>query len=293
MRGKIVKGIAGFYYVDAGSEGIFECKARGVFRNQDIKPLVGDFVEFEPSEEGAGSGQITEILPRRNALIRPAVANVDQAMVIFAAAKPAPNLNLLDHFLVMMQKAGVETVLVFNKTDAAKEAACRELADIYEKCGCTVLFISAKKKEGLEEVRIVLQGKTTVLAGPSGVGKSTLMNAILPEAGMQTGEISRKIERGRHTTRHSELFCLGEDTFLFDTPGFTAFSVGEIEPEDLRFYMPEFAPYEGKCRFDGCLHIHEPECAVKEALAAGKISAKRYESYCKMHEILRSQKTYG
>ena len=292
MQGKIIKGIAGFYYVDVEGVGVFECKARGVFREQGIKPLVGDFAEIETKEEEGMAGQITAILPRYNELIRPAVANVDQAMVVFAAAKPTPNLTLLDHFLVMMEKAGVKSVLLFNKKDVASEKKQQELADIYEKCGCHVLFISAKKEEGIEQIIDLLQGKTTVLAGPSGVGKSTLINAILPQAKMQTGEISQKIERGRHTTRHSELFRVGENTYMFDTPGFSSFTVTGIEPEDMRFYMPEFAPYEGKCRYDGCLHLKEPECAVKEALSQGLISARRYESYEQMFEVLKKEKAY-
>ncbi|MBQ9562686.1 MAG: ribosome small subunit-dependent GTPase A [Lachnospiraceae bacterium] len=292
MKGRIVKGIAGFYYVDVPEKGIYECKARGVFRNQEIKPLVGDYAEIDVTDEEAMAGQITAILPRFNELIRPAVANVDQAVVLFAAAKPAPNLALLDHFLVMMQRNHVQTILVFNKSDAASARKMEELAQIYAGCGCRVLFISAKNGEGTEEVRSLLKGRTTVLAGPSGVGKSTLMNAILPEAGMQTGEISQKIGRGRHTTRHAELFQVGENTYLFDTPGFSSFGVWGLEPEELRYYMPEFAPYEGKCRFDGCLHDREPDCAVKEALEAGEISRARYDSYLQMLEILRQAKPY-
>ena len=292
MRGRIVKGIGGFYYVDVAARGLYECKARGVFRNQEIKPLVGDYADIEETKEGTMVGQITAIVPRSNELIRPAVANVDQALVLFAAAKPAPNLALLDHFLVMMERSGVPVVLVFNKADAASQRKMEELAEIYGGCGCEVHFISAKTGEGIEEIRGLLAGKTTVLAGPSGVGKSTLMNAILPEAGMQTGEISQKIGRGRHTTRHAELFRIGEDSYLFDTPGFSSFTVWGIEPEQLRFYLPEFGPYEGKCRFDGCLHHKEPDCAVKEALARGEISRVRYESYLQMLAILREARPY-
>ena len=292
MQGRIVKGIAGFYYVDVPSRGLYECKARGVFRNQEIKPLVGDYVELEEIDEGGLTGQITAVLPRSNELIRPAVANVDQALVFFAAAKPAPNLDLLDHFLVMMEQSSVHTILVFNKADAASEKKMAELAEIYRGCGAGVSFISAKTGEGIDALREVLAGKTTVLAGPSGVGKSTFMNAVFPDAQMQTGEISQKIERGRHTTRHAELFCIGNETYLFDTPGFSSFTVWGIEPEDLRFYIPEFAPYEGKCRYDGCLHDREPECAVKEAVARGEISSVRHESYLRMLAILRQARPY-
>lgn len=292
MQGKIIKGIAGFYYVQAKDSGIYECKAKGIFRKDRIKPLVGDNVEMTVLDQQAFLGNIEEILPRKNALIRPAVANIDQALVIFAAAKPKPNLNLLDRFLVAMEKQSVSTVICFNKKDLCQDAGLEDLAKNYEKSGCTVLFSSAACEEGIESLRDVLKGKTTAVAGPSGVGKSSLVNLLAPQAGMETGEISRKIDRGCHTTRHSELFCMDEDTFIFDTPGFSSLAVWDMEKEELKDYFPEFDPYAGQCRFLGCTHTHEPGCVVKNAVKDGVISRGRYENYLEMYQELKEKRKY-
>lgn len=291
MKGKIVKGIAGFYYIHAGEKGLYECKAKGIFRNKKMKPLVGDDVEIDILDEEKKIGNITSMAERQNSLIRPAVANVDQAVVIFACAKPAPNLNLLDRFLISMEQNGVDTVICFNKCELVSEEEKEKLASIYEK-HYKVLFISSKLGQGLQELERLLEHKTTVLAGPSGVGKSTTINHLVPEAQMETGQISQKIDRGKHTTRHSELFCLKEDTFIMDTPGFTSLYVTDIEKEDLRFYFPEFEPYEGTCRFQGCVHVHEPDCAVQNAVEDGSIDKNRYENYCLFYEELKEKKKY-
>ena len=211
MTGKIIKGIAGFYYVNNGENKVYQCKAKGIFRNRKIKPLVGDDVEFSVLDEEAMEGNIDEILPRKNELIRPAAANVDQALVLFALTHPAPNLNLLDRFLVMMSMEDIPVKLCFNKQDLGDEALMDQYRSIYEAAGYPVYFISAREETGIEQVRSLLRGKTTVLAGPSGVGKSSLTNRIQPEADMETGDISRKIERGKHTTRHSQLFFVEKD----------------------------------------------------------------------------------
>ena len=290
--GKIVKGIAGFYYVHAAESGIYECRAKGIFRKNNIKPLVGDDVEIEVLSEEEKTGNIMEILPRRNTLIRPAVANVDQALVIFAVNRPKPNFNLLDHFLVMMARQEVDTVICFNKDDMASREELAELSRIYESSRSQVLFVSAREESGIEEVRQILRGKTTTVAGPSGVGKSTLINALCPEASMETGEISRKIDRGKHTTRHSELFFVEEGTYLMDTPGFSSLSLPEMEKEELKDYFPEFVPYESRCRFLGCMHDREPDCGVKEAVKDGKISPRRYQSYQEMLEELKDRRKY-
>lgn len=292
MQGKIIKGIAGFYYVYAAGAGLYECKAKGVFRNQKLKPLVGDDVSLEVLDEAEKKGNIEEILPRKNELIRPAVANIDQALVIFAAAKPSPNFNLLDRFLILMQYQKVPAIVCFNKQDLVEEQDLSLLRDTYESAGYPVLCISAEKEEGLSEIRKILQGKTTTVAGPSGVGKSSLINRLAPEARMETGDISRKIERGKHTTRHSELFALGEDTFLFDTPGFSSIYLPEMEKEELYQYFPEFVKYEPFCRFQGCSHISEPHCGVKEALEEKKISPIRYENYRLLYEELKQKRRY-
>lgn len=292
MQGKIIKGIGGFYYVHVPAKGVYECRAKGNFRNQKIKPLVGDNVTIDIIDDEKKTGHVSSILPRTNDLIRPAVANVDQALVIFAAAKPAPNLNLLDRFLIMMSKQDIETIVCFNKKDVVTEQELALLEQTYEKCGYEVVFTSAKLKEGIKEIKDLIQGKTTVLAGPSGVGKSSLINILYPKANMETGNISAKIERGKHTTRHSELFFVNDTTYLFDTPGFSSLYLEDMEKEELRDYFREFEEYEPYCKYQGCVHINEPSCGVKEALAEGKISKVRYENYLNMYEELKDKKKY-
>lgn len=292
MTGKIVKGIAGFYYVHVPKSGVYECKAKGIFRNRKIKPLVGDNVVFEVLDESDKKGNIMEIDDRRNQLIRPAVSNIDQAIVIFAAAKPEPNLNLLDRFLIMMKKQEIETIVCFNKMDIVTDKEIRILSDIYTKGKYKVLFTSAQTESGVEGLKSLLKNKTTVLAGPSGVGKSSLINLIMPDANMETGAISAKIERGKHTTRHSELFGDGENTYIMDTPGFSSLYLEDMEKEDLKEYFPEFSEYEPYCRFIGCSHINEPDCEVKKALSEGKISNIRYDNYIMLYQELKDKKKY-
>ena len=292
MQGKIVKGISGFYYVHVVESGIYECKAKGIFRQQKMKPLVGDDVEIDIISEEKKTGNVAAILPRKNALIRPAVANVDQALLIFAAASPNPNFNLLDRFLVMMGRQDVPVILCFNKCDLSTEEQQQEIASIYEASGCKILFVSAKKELGLKELQKILEGKTTTVAGPSGVGKSSLINLLAPEACMETGEISKKIERGRHTTRHAELIQLKGDGYIMDTPGFSSLYLPEMEKEELQDCYPEFAAFEPYCRFHGCSHISEPDCGVKEALSEGKIHPVRYENYCQLYGELKDRKKY-
>ena len=292
MIGKIMKGIAGFYYVGVAESGVYECKAKGIFRKDKIKPLVGDDVEIEVLNEEEKLGNIVKILPRRSELIRPAVANIDQALVIFAAREPKPNLSLLDRFLVIMEKQDVPVIICFNKQDLCDEEEVGRLKEIYEACGYPVVLASAKQGEGIEEIKSLLRGKTTTVAGPSGVGKSSLTNLLQNEVQMETGEISKKLGRGRHTTRHSQIIQIEEDTWLYDTPGFTSFYVEEIEKEELRFYFREFFKYEGTCRFQGCTHTHEPGCMVKNALEEGKISKERYENYLELYRELKEKRRY-
>lgn len=292
MIGKIMKGIAGFYYVGVVESGVYECKAKGIFRKDKIKPLVGDDVEIEVLNEEEKLGNIVKILPRRSELIRPAVANIDQALVIFAAREPKPNLSLLDRFLVIMEKQDVPVIICFNKQDLCDEEEVGRLKEIYEACGYPVVLASAKQGEGIEEIKSRLRGKMTTVAGPSGVGKSSLTNLLQNEVQMETGEISKKLGRGRHTTRHSQIIQIEEDTWLYDTPGFTSFYVEEIEKEELRFYFREFSKYEGTCRFQGCTHTHEPGCMVKNALEEGKISKERYENYLELYGELKEKRRY-
>ena len=297
MQGKIMKGIAGFYYVYAMEEGrtagnIYECKAKGIFRKDHKKPLVGDDVDIVLLDRENRIGNIEKILPRRNELIRPAVANIDQALVIFAVTRPEPNLNLLDRFLLMMGRQQKPCMICFNKTDLSSKEEADNLSAVYKKSGCRVLFVSVKEKRGMEELISVLEGKTTAVAGPSGVGKSSIINELQSEIKMDTGEISEKIARGKHTTRHSELIAIGRDTFIMDTPGFSSLGMFDLEKDELKEYYPEFKPFEDKCRFQGCVHINEPDCEVKRAVESGGIHKKRYENYKALFGELKDKRKY-
>lgn len=292
IKGKIIKGIAGFYYVHDGHDKVYECKAKGIFRNQNVKPLVGDDVEVEILDEEENLGNIVKIFPRNNSLIRPAAANVDQALVIFAVKEPDPNLNLLDRFLVMMGIQDIPCHICFNKAELVDEKAAGRLASIYERADYPVHLVSTYTGYGLDEIRKLLTGRTSIMAGPSGVGKSSIMNCMNPEARMETGAVSEKIKRGRHTTRHTELFYVGENTFLLDTPGFSSLYIEGLECSELRFYYPELEKLEGRCRFQGCIHGREPDCAVKRAVEEGKISKERYENYLLLYEELKNKKRY-
>lgn len=292
MKGKIVKGISGFYYVHVAETGIYECKAKGIFRNQKIKPLVGDDVEIVVLDEEKRIGNVEKILPRIRELIRPAVANIDMALVIFAAAKPDPNFNLLDRFLCMMEYQKVPVTICFNKCDLVTEEQREALRKIYELAGYELLFTSAKTQENVEKLKSVLQGKMTAVAGPSGVGKSSLINDLQDAVQMQTGGISDKIERGKHTTRHSQIIPIAENTYIMDTPGFSSMDLPGFSKEDLWTCYPEFVRFEPGCRFIGCSHIGEPDCGVKTALAEGKISQVRYDNYVQLYQEMKNMRKY-
>lgn len=291
MQGKIIRGIAGFYYVHT-EDGVYECKARGVFRKDNRKPLVGDDVMMDVVDPEEKKGNIVELLERKSELIRPAVANVDQALVIFAVTDPEPNFNLLDRFLILMAQQGLPCVICFNKADLDQERKAQEAYEIYRGSGCKILVFSAREGKGTEELEILLKGKTTTVAGPSGVGKSTLINSLQKSVVMETGAVSEKIKRGKHTTRHTELIAIDKDTYILDTPGFSSLGLFDLEKEDLAGFYPEFVPFEKYCRFGGCSHISEPDCGVKEALQEGKISPVRYENYCLLYEELKQKKRY-
>ena len=292
MKGKIVKGISGFYYVHVAETGIYECKAKGIFRNQKIKPLVGDDVEIVVLDEEKKIGNVEKILPRTRELIRPAVANIDMALVIFAAAKPDPNFNLLDRFLCMMEYQKVPVTICFNKCDLVTKEQREVLRKIYELAGYELLFTSAKTQENVEKLKSVLQGKMTAVAGPSGVGKSSLINDLQDAVQMQTGGISDKIERGKHTTRHSQIIPISENTYIMDTPGFSSMDLPGFSKEDLWTCYPEFVRFEPGCRFIGCSHIGEPDCGVKTALAEGKISQVRYDNYVQLYQEMKNMRKY-
>ena len=292
MQGKIIKGIAGFYYIYAEDGNVYECKAKGIFRKDNFKPLVGDNVEITVLNEEEKEGSVTSILPRRNSLIRPAVANVDQAFLIFAMENPKPNFLLLDRFLIMMKQQEIPAVICFNKKDVGEKKEMEKLYEIYTGCGYRVVLSSTYEGEGMDEIHEILKGKTTVVAGPSGVGKSSITNCMQGEVQMETGEISKKLKRGKHTTRHSQVIPVEKNTFLVDTPGFSSLYLTDMKEEELRDYFPEFVMYEPQCRFQGCMHIHEPGCAVKKALYEGKISQQRYDNYLALYEELKEKRRY-
>ena len=292
MTGKIMKGIGGFYYVYVEGSGLYECRAKGVFRNRREKPCVGDWVDIDVISQKDHTGNLVKIHSRKNRLIRPLAANVDQALVIFAVHEPEPDYHLLNRFLIMMERQHIPVVIGFNKMDLAQNDEETFLKKAYEKSGCQLLFLSAAEEKGIEELKEILEGKTTILAGPSGVGKSSTLNRVSREKQMETGNVSEKIKRGKHTTRHSELIWLGENTFLMDTPGFSSLYLEEMEKEELRFYFPEFSPYENRCRFNGCCHVHEPDCSVKQAVENGEISRLRYDDYCFFYEELAQTKRW-
>lgn len=289
-----MKGISGFYYVYVAGTGIYECKAKGAFRKDGIKPLIGDNVEITETQDSEIelTGNVDHILPRKNVLVRPAVANIDMALVIFAAAKPEPNFNLLDRFLCMMEFQKVPVTICFNKCDLISEEEKEKLRQIYKASGYPVLFTSTKTGENMDALKACLKGKTATVAGPSGVGKSSIINCLQSNLHMETGDISAKIERGKNTTRHSQIVPIMEDTFIMDTPGFSSMDVPGMEKEDLWKCYPEFLPFEPYCRFQGCSHVNEPDCGVKEALSDGKISKIRYENYVLIYNEMKNMRKY-
>lgn len=296
MQGKIIKGIGGFYYVHTAKGGmesrIYECRAKGIFRKDNRKPLVGDDVELDVLDEAECLGNIRELLPRRNQLVRPAVANVDQALVIFSIVNPRPSFNLLDRFLIMMGQQDIPCIICFNKQDIDSQGEGTVFREIYGGAGYETITVSAREGTGIKELKGLLAGRTTTVAGPSGVGKSSIVNCLQSGVHMETGQISEKIKRGKHTTRHTELIAAGERTYILDTPGFSSLELFDLEKEQLASYYPEFAAHEKYCRFGGCAHIHEPVCGIRDAVAGGDVSRLRYDNYCLIYEELKNRRRF-
>lgn len=284
MVGTIMKGIGGFYYVKA-SDKLYECKARGVFRKEKITPMIGDNVKIETDGD---KGSIVEIMPRSSSLIRPPVANVDTLVLVAASKNPEPSLFLLDKMLVNAEIAGIEPIICINKSDLQRRD---DLVHIYSLAGYKVISVSAKKHDGIGELTEILKNKTSAFAGLSGVGKSSLLSIILSD-NLETGDISEKISRGKHTTRHVELFSLATGGFVLDTPGFSSLEIENIQARDLWKYFSEMSDSENNCRFRGCSHINEPSCYVKELVADGKMAQSRYDSYVQIYNKLKTIKEW-
>ncbi len=289
IQGIIIKGIGGFYYIRTDN-GIYECRARGKFKNQNLTPLVGDKVMMSVVDSDEMKGVVEEILPRSTELIRPSVSNVDQAIIVFSIKNPMPNMMLLDKMIVLAENSGLQIIICFNKSDLDTQFDYDLISENYRAAGYTTLKTCALTGEGVETLNEMLAGRISVFSGPSGVGKSSLLNAVESDFTLKTGVISEKIKRGKHTTRHSELLELQNGGWVVDTPGFTSLSTAEIEPEELNGLFPDFKAFADQCRFDNCLHLNEPGCGVKEAVDKNVLAKQRYDSYVYLYNEIIDQR---
>jgi ribosome biogenesis GTPase len=278
----------GFYYVKT-ENGVYECKPRGLFRKDSITPLPGDKVSISIIDEKTKVGCIDEILPRTSQLSRPSVANINQIAIVFSIKSPLPDFMLVDKILVTARQKGIDAVILINKIDLDETDEYKKIENSYKKTGYNVIPLSCLKGTGFEKLEEVLKDRITVFAGQSGVGKSTILNKIMNSYVMETGDVSRKNERGRHTTRHAELVELKAGGLIVDTPGFSSFEISDINFEELKDYYPEFEKYVNQCKFNGCFHINEPKCAVKDALELEEIDLDRYNRYVELYNVLKDK----
>ena len=291
--GRVVKLLAGFYYVELSDGKIYECRAKGLFRNTGEKPLVGDMVRILITDEKDMEGSVQEILPRDNELLRPPVANIDRVIIIQSLADPAPRLSLTDKYLIMIEEKKITPIVAFSKSDLLPDNIVKEeILDHYKNTGYEILFYSAKTGEGIEALKDALRDHVTCVAGPSGAGKSSLINALCGDDRMETQSISKKLGRGKQTTRHTELIRLDEDTLILDTPGFGTVDLPDIKREELDEFFPEYRDLKYDCRFAGCSHLSEPDCAVKAAIASDTLSEGRHASYAAFYNELADRRTY-
>ncbi len=289
MQGTITKAISSFYYVDT-KNGLYECKARGVFKLKAQQFVVGDVVEIEILDEENKKAVINRALERKNLLKRPPIANVTQAILLFAIKNPDPNLSLIDRFLVLAQKQDLEIIIALNKIDLDEENLLKTLEEIYTPLGYPIAAVSAEGRQNVEPIKKLLKNQISIVAGPSGAGKSTLINALI-DTELKTGQVSEKIGRGRHTTRYVELIQIDDSSYIADSPGFSSIDLDEIEEKELKEYFVEFHEYDEDCRFGAkCLHENEPNCAVRDAVDENKISSQRYKSYLQLLGEIRETK---
>lgn len=278
INGRIVKGVGGLYSIDT-KQGVYSCKARGVFRKDEITPLIGDFVSISIISEYDKQGMIEDIHDRKNQLLRPKVSNIDQSILVFSTVSPIINFDLLDRLIILSEEQNLEILICINKTDISNREECIKIERNYTNIGYKVVLLSTKSKTGLEDLRILIKNKVSVFSGPSGVGKSSIVNSIVPSTNMETGVLSLKNNRGKHTTRHSQLIKAFDKSYIVDSPGFTSLFLDHISPERLAYLFKEFRPFINNCKFNDCKHINEPNCSIKEHIDDKHITKERYDRY--------------
>lgn len=290
-KGLIIQSQKELYHVKTMDKKIYLCKARGLFRDKNIKPLVGDRVDIQILDDN--TGYIENIYERKNHLIRPPISNIDQIVMVYSLKDPEINYLILDKYLAMLEHFNIPMVILINKIELVNDDEIKIFEEIYKKTDYKIIYTSAIEQKGIDNLKNVLKNKISSFAGPSGVGKSTIINLLHEDINMKIGDISKKTSRGKHTTRHVEIFEIDEDTFIYDTPGFTALSLDFIEDyKDVKFYFKEFEKYSNQCKFKNCEHINEPKCAVKGALEAGEISTSRYVNYTHIRNEIMNRKVY-